>query len=76
MTDQEPVCIATYPDEVSAELAAMWLEEGGIGSFVVKDDCGGMLPYLQAVTGVRLMVRASDAEPAAEILTRTGGTPE
>lgn len=33
-----------------------------------KDDGGGMRPYLQAATGIQLLVRQDDAERADEIL--------
>ena len=75
MDEQEPVCVATYPAEMPAELARMRLEADGIDAFIIKDDCGGMLPFFQAITGVRLMVRAEDADQAARLLAQAGGEP-
>ncbi len=34
MTDSTPVAIATYPNEMEAQLAAQLLEENGIGAYV------------------------------------------
>ena len=70
MTDNEPICIAMYLSEFEAEMAKMKLELNGIESFITKDDCGGMQPYLQALTGVRLMVRATDAKLANKLVTQ------
>jgi len=72
MTENDPVCIATYSDEMSAEVARAALESNGIYAFVSKDDCGGMRPHWQLTIGVRLMIRKADAEVAAEILQQAG----
>lgn len=71
MQDDEPICVVTYPSEIEAEMARMKLEMKGIGAYIVKDDCGGMRPYLQTITGVHLMVRTKDAEVAESLLTQT-----
>ena len=76
MTEQEPVCVGMYPTETLAELARMRLEANGIESYIATDDCGGMLPFFQAVTGVRLTVRESDAESASRILGQEYGASE
>ena len=73
MAENEFVCVGTYPAETLAELARMKLEECGIESFVAADDCGGMLPFLQAATGVRLSVREPDAELALRVLAQADG---
>ena len=70
MTRNEPLCIATYSSEIEAEMAKINLEQNDIGSFILKDDCGGMQPYLQTFIGVRLMVRTADAESAAKFLVQ------
>jgi len=69
MNNDEPFCVATYPSEIEAEIAKMKLGIEGIAAFIFKDDCGGMQPYLQTITGVRLMVRAKDFEAAERLLT-------
>ena len=35
---------------------------------IARDDCGGQRPHLTLTSGVRLLVRAEDAERAAEVL--------
>ena len=69
MTNPGQICIATYADEMSAEVARMSLEAGGIPAFVSKDDCGGMQPHLRMITAIRLMIAASDAAEATAILS-------
>ena len=49
----------------------MLLEGSGIDATIQKDDCGGMRPYLQIMTGVQLLVAQEDAERAMEILKET-----
>lgn len=68
MNDNDPVCVATYSSEMSARVAKTALVASGIDSFISSDDCGGLRPHLQTSTGVRLMIRKSDAEPARKIL--------
>jgi hypothetical protein len=48
----------------------MKLGMAGIDALIAKDDCGGMRPYLQTTTGVRLMVRTKDAETAESLLAQ------
>ena len=67
-----PTCVATFSSEMDADMARMRLESCGIDSFVAKDDCGGMRPWLQPITGVRLMVRFADAKRAHEIISHDG----
>jgi len=68
MTENDPVCIATYSDTMSAEMARMLLESNDIYAFIAADDCGGMRPFMQMSTGVRLLIRKADADAALEIL--------
>jgi hypothetical protein len=67
------VPVATYVSNIEAELARSALEAAAIDALVWADDCGGTRPHLW-MGGVRLMVRAEDAERAREVLnaeTRT-----
>ena len=68
MTEYKQICIATYPDEMSAEVAKTSLVARGIPAFVSKDDCGGMRPHLKMITAIRLMINAADAAEANAIL--------
>ena len=58
----------TFSSHEAAELAAANLEAHGIECWINADDCGGMYPNLTAAGGVRLLVRASDAEAATAVL--------
>jgi hypothetical protein len=62
------VTIRIFGSHDTAELAAANLEAHGIECWVNADDCGGMYPNLTAAGGVRLLVRASDAEAAIALL--------
>jgi hypothetical protein len=62
------VTIRTFGSHEAAELAVANLEAHGIECWVNADDCGGMYPNLTTAGGVRLLVRASDAEAAIALL--------
>lgn len=62
------VTVRTFSSHEAAELAAAKLEAHGIECWINADDCGGMYPNLTAPGGVRLLVRASDAEAATALL--------
>jgi len=62
------ICIATYLDEMSAEVARMSLEASGIPAFVSTDDCGRMVPHLRMITKIRLMIDSAHEAEATAIL--------
>ncbi len=62
------VTIRTFGSHEAAELAAANLEAHSIECWINADDCGGMYPNLTAPGGVRLLVRALDAEAAVALL--------
>ncbi len=66
--EEKTVTIRTYSDSNAAGLAVANLKAHGIECWVKADDCGGMYPNLTAAGGVRLLVRASDAEAAVTLL--------
>ncbi len=68
----EPVAIRTFDNEAEAEMAQQMLVDGGVPSFISKDDAGGMEPQLQLTGGVRLIVSGVNAERAREILSVLG----
>ena len=72
MNTEATVTLKTYVTEVAAEAAAACLEANGIHCTLTADDCGGMLSAMDNFSGVRLIVAASDVEPAREILSREG----
>ncbi len=64
----ELVCIQTYNNRESAELAKGALEANGITAIIFADDCGGIYPQFQLIKGVKLMVNEEDVEKAQKIL--------
>ena len=70
MNDTRQVCIATYLDDMLAEVARTRLEAHGIPAYVSRDDCGGMRPHLANLGGVRLVIDSLHEAEAREILER------
>jgi hypothetical protein len=67
---EEVFVLRIFNNEVEAGMAKGLLQDGGVRSFVLKDDAGGMEPHLQLSGGVRLIVNRADAEQAQQILER------
>ncbi len=67
MDDSRLVAVGDFPNRIDAEIAQGALEAAGIESMVSADDAGGMRPNLW-LSGVRLLVRESDAADARELL--------
>jgi hypothetical protein len=63
----ELVTVATFRSTVDAEIAKGVLDDATIESMIRSDNAGGMYP---AIGGAELVVRAEDAEKAAEALRR------
>ena len=70
MTEQDTrlIVVRTFLNKVEAEIAQGALEAAAIESLIQADDAGGLRPGLWT-SGVRLLVRAADAERANELLT-------
>jgi putative signal transducing protein len=68
MNDAKLVPVGTYSNKIDAELAQGALEAADIEAIVSADDAGGLQPGLWVGKGVRVLVRAEDAERAKEIL--------
>jgi hypothetical protein len=66
----ELVVVGTFLNKMEAEMAQGALEAADIDSMVSADDAGGLRPSLW-MGGVRLLVRAEDAERARKILGRS-----
>ena len=62
------VILKIFSNETEATMAQQVLQGSGVRGFIFKDDAGGMEPHLQRSRGVRLIVKAEDAERAHEIL--------
>jgi hypothetical protein len=69
------VVLRKFSTEVEAQLAAAVLEANGIPAEVSPDTAGGALPSIALVFPVRLLVRASDAELAREVLDTPADPP-
>lgn len=65
---ERKVVIATFENELDAELAIGHLEAAGISAVLIKDDAGGMLPPLQQSRGVRVLVPESQRQQAEDVL--------
>ena len=63
------VAVATYMNELEAELAQATLAAAGIESFLKYEDTGGMLPVLQESEGVRVLVEEERLLEARAVLT-------
>jgi hypothetical protein len=68
MDNEKLMAVGTYPNKIDAELAQSALEAADIEAIVTADDAGGLQPGLWVGEGVRVLVRAEDAERAKEIL--------
>jgi hypothetical protein len=60
--------IRTFANEAEAHLAQAVLDANGIDSFLIRDDAGGMMPWLQWLHPIRLVVREEDSIAAVELL--------
>jgi len=76
VADDDIVVLRSFGREVDAHLAAAVLEANGIPSRVVADTAGGAIPAIAVIFPVRLLVRASDAEVARELLDTPADPPE
>lgn len=65
---EDVVVLRVFDNELEAQMAQQRLQDAGVGTFVFKDDGGGMEPHLQRTIGVRLMLNSADAERAEDIL--------
>jgi hypothetical protein len=67
MNETELVVVGTFLNQVDADLAKGALEAADIESMLSADDAGGQRPHMW-MGGIRLLVRAEDAEEATAIL--------
>jgi hypothetical protein len=67
--------IKTFANEVEAHVAQAVLDANGIDSYLMRDDAGGMMPWLQWLHPIRLVVREEDSIDAMELLNSPPGTP-
>ena len=69
MDNEKLVAVGTYTNKIDADLAQGALEAADIDAMITADDAGGQQPGLLMGKGVRVLVRAEDAERAREILS-------
>jgi hypothetical protein len=74
--EEKIVTIEIFASRGAAEIAFSKLEAHGVECWIKADDAGGMYPNLALASGVRLQVRASDAERAVEVLKTEVSLPE
>jgi hypothetical protein len=60
--------IRTFTSEVEAQIAQAVLDANGIDSGLIRDDAGGMMPWLQQLHPIRLVVREQDTADAVNVL--------
>jgi hypothetical protein len=65
--------IRTFANEVEAQVAQAVLDANGIDSYLIRDDAGGMMPWLQWLHPIRLVVRESDSVEAVQLLDTPPG---
>jgi len=63
------IAVATYSNEIEAELAQATLAAAGIESFLQFEDTGGMMPVLQQSEGVKLLVDENNELEARTVLS-------
>lgn len=63
------VTIRRFGSESEALIAKAALDAFEIDSMISSDDCGGQRIHLAITEGIRLLVRARDAERAEEVLS-------
>ena len=69
----ETKVIRTFANEVEAYVAQAVLDANGIDSELIRDDAGGMMPWLQWLHPIKLMVLDADSDAAVEILKSPPG---
>jgi len=63
------VAIRTLSSELEANVVKSALDAFGVECMISSDDCGGQRPPLALTQGIRVLVKAEDAERAEEVLT-------
>lgn len=66
--------IRTFANETEAQIAQAVLDANGIDSHLIRDDAGGMMPWLQWLHPIRLAVREADSAEAVQLLDTPPGS--
>ncbi len=67
--------IRTFTNEVQAQIAQAVLDANGIDSGLIRDDAGGMMPWLAQLHPIRLVVSEEDSATAVDLLDFTPPSP-
>jgi hypothetical protein len=70
--DTTPVVLAVLGNRIEAQLMVGLLTSHGLRAAMVTDDAGGQEPQLDLQGGVRVLVAASDAQSARQLLDSAG----
>lgn len=62
--------IGIYSSSAEANLVRARLEANGIAAIIQADSASGIVPQLEAYSGVKVLVRPEDLEEALEVLER------
>ena len=65
--------VSNLNDSGSGSLRQAVLDANGIDSNLIRDDAGGMMPWLQWLHPIRLVVRETDSVEAVELLDTPPG---
>lgn len=76
MPSEAHFVIRTFSGEAEAFIAQAALEANGIPSALLRDDAGGMMPWLQWLHPIRLVVTEKDSAEALQILDAPPPVPE
>lgn len=76
MPSEPHFVIRTFSGEIEALIAQAALEANGIPSTLLRDDAGGMMPWLQWLHPIRLVVAEKDSAEALQILDVPPSFPE
>ena len=76
MPSESNFVIRTFSGESEAHIAQAALEANGIESSLLRDDAGGMMPWLQWLHPIRLVVSEEDSIAALQILDAPPPLPE
>lgn len=68
MPSESHFVIRTFSGEIEAAIAQAALDANGIESMLLRDDAGGMMPWLQWLHPIRLVVSEEDSADALAIL--------
>lgn len=70
---EDIITIYTTNDSIEAELIRSRLESFDVPCFIKSDNAGGVMPYLDVLTGFSIMVNKEDKKKAMDVLRGPSG---